>query len=169
MLERFDETDYTYGYITKHHRIGQGLEKTHLNDAFCISGGKSQARAIPIMFTQTRRNIRNLERWYDARYIDTRTGMKTEASGLNCGRNKRDKSTNGENLKMYRGRKVSKGRRSIRKQRYSYQPNDLVRYEGRIYTVRGTQNKGLYVALKETKKVAKASALQPYRYQKGMA
>ena len=30
---------WTYGYITKHNRVKQGLEKSHVNDAFVIAGG----------------------------------------------------------------------------------------------------------------------------------
>jgi len=72
-------------------------------------------------------------------------------------------------LRAYRGEKISKGRRSIRRQRYFYQPGDLVRYQGQIVTVKGTQNKGKYVALKEIKKVPRVDLLIPYIYRKGFA
>ena len=169
MLSRFAEAEHTYGYITKHRRIAQGLEKSHANDAFCIAGGEKQSRSAPIAFRQIRRNNRSLERFYDARYIDARTGAKAAAGSLNSGRRTRNKSSNGENLRKYRGPKLSKGRRSIRVKRYPYQPNDLVRYEGKIRTVKGTQNLGGYVALRDVKKVPRADQLTPYKYRKGFA
>ena len=73
------------------------------------------------------------------------------------------------NLREYRGEKMSKGRRQIRKQRYFYQPGDLVKFESKIFTVKGTQNHGEYVALREVKKVAKTTSLTPYKFRKGFA
>jgi len=35
----------TYGYITKHNRMGLELPKSHVNDAFVIAGGKEQKRS----------------------------------------------------------------------------------------------------------------------------
>jgi len=157
----------TYGYITKHRRIGQKLQKTHTNDGYIIAGGDGHTRSEPLSIRQVRRNNRSLERFYDAKYIDARTGKPEYAGVLNNGRTTRNKNLNGENLKKYRGAKVSDGRRSIRSGRYFYQPNDLVRYNGKIFTVKGTQNKGNYVALKETKKVARVGQLQPYKFSKG--
>ena len=159
--------EYTYGYITKNCRIALDLEKSHSNDAFCVAGGTNQSRIDPLSVTQVRRNNRSLEKFYDAKYVDTRTGKTVSASELNCGRYVRNKNKNGENLRQYRGEKVSKGRRSIRKKRYFYQPNDLVRYEGNVCVVRGTQNKGEYVALKGIKKVPRVDALTPYKFSSG--
>ena len=160
---------YTYGYITKGKRIEQELEKTYFNNAFIIAGGKKQIRTEPIKFRQIRRNNRSLEKFYDAKYIDIRTGEKVSGQELYNGRTVRNKNYNTENLHKYREEKISKGRRSIRKQRYFYQPNDLVKYEGKIYTVKGTQNSGKYAALKGIKKVPKVELLQPYRFRKGFA
>ncbi len=160
---------HTYGYITKNTRIKLKLEKTHYNDAFCISGGNTQQRAEPIIFTQTRRNNRSLEKFYDSKYIDIRTGEKVSGGELNCGRRTRNKNENSENLHQFRGEKISKGQRRIRKQRYFYQPNDLVKYDGQIYTVKGTQSKGASVVLKEIKKVHRVGLLSPYKFRKGIA
>ena len=160
---------HTYGYITKHNRIKHQLEKTHYNDAFCIANGGNQTRTEPIIFEQVRRNNRSLEKFYDAKYLDIRTGEKVSGSELNCGRRTRNKNKNSENLRVYRGQKISKGQRRIRTKRYFYQPNDLVRYDGQIYTVKGSQNNGKYVALKEIKKVPKVELLTPYRFRKGFA
>lgn len=168
LKERYNNVEFTYGYITKKHRIDLGLEKSHYNDAFCITKGNNQKRCKEnFNIEQIRRNNRSLEKFYDAKYIDIRTNEKISASELNCGRRTRNKNKNGENLKQYRGQKISKGQRRIRKGKYFYQPNDLVKYEGRIYTVRGSQNGGKYVALKEIKKVPKVELLKPYKFNKG--
>lgn len=168
-LVKFIDCLHTYGYITKSNRIKYGIEKSHYNDAFVIANGNIQERIKPIIFEQVRRNNRSLEKFYDAKYIDIRTGKKISASELNCGRRTRNKNKNSENLRIYRGKKISKGQRRIRTQRYFYQPNDLVKYKGKIYTVKGTQNGGKYVALKEIKKVPKVELLQPYKFRKGFA
>ena len=47
-----------------------------------------------------------------------------------------------ENLHKYRNKKVSRGRRSIRRQRYAIQPYDTVRLEGKTYITSGFHNKG---------------------------
>lgn len=157
----------TYGYITKYHRIQMGLEKTHYHDAFVIAGGTSQQRVDPIVYIQVRRNNRSLEKFFDAKVIDIRTGEKVSGATLDCGRRTRNKEKNGENLRQYRGQKISKGQRRIRTQRYFYQPNDLVRYEGKIVRVVGTFNKGRSVKL-ENKKNPPPIKLIPYKFCKGM-
>lgn len=161
--------NYTYGYITKSRRIAAGLDKTHYNDAFVIAGGTNQIRVEPIYFKQVRRNNRSLERFYDAKYIDIRTGKKVSGQELYSGRTVRNKNYNTENLHVYRGTKVSKGRRSIRRQRYFYQPNDIVTYENKKYQVAGVQNKGAYIKLKGLKKVPKTDSVKPYRFMKGFS
>lgn len=169
LKEKYSEVEFTYGYITKNHRIENGIEKTHCNDAFAIAKGVNQVRNTEIHeVIQSRRNNRSLEMFYDAKYVDIRTGEKVSGGDLNNGRTTRDKNLNSENLHQYRGEKLSKGRRSIRRQRYFYQPNDLVKYEGKVYTVRGTQNKGAYVRLREIKKVPNIKLLQPYKFNKGI-
>ena len=166
-----DNVEYTYGYLTKSKRIELKLDKTHYNDAFCLfdkDSNYNQKRIEPIIFNQIRRNNRSLEKWYDAKYIDIRTNEIVKANELNNGRRTRNKNLNGENLRIFRGKKISKGRRSIRRQRYFYQPNDLVKYEGKIYTVKGTQNNGSQVVLKEIKKVIRTNLLIPYKFRKGI-
>lgn len=168
LKEKYDNVSFTYGYITKNHRIQNNMNKTHYNDAFCIAKGINQIRSDKVFnVTQVRRNNRSLEKFYDAKYIDTRTNEKVSGCALNNGRRTRNKNYNTENLHQYRGTKVSKGQRRIRKNKYFYQPNDLVKYEGKIYTVKGTQNSGKYVALKEIKRVPKVELLIPYKFQVG--
>lgn len=163
------DAEHTYGYETKSSRISMQLKKSHHNDAFCIAGGSSQIRYETAVVEQIRRNNRSLEKFYDAKYIDIRTGEKVSASSLNCGRTTRNKSKNGENLKKYRGTKISKGQRRVREGRSKYQPGDLVKYEGGIYTVRGSQNKGKNIALREIKKVPSSKYIEPYMFRKGLS
>ena len=160
--------NHSYGYATKSKRIALGLDKSHSNDAFVIAGGENQVRSEKTNFKQVRRNNRSLEKFYDAKYIDIRTGKKVSGQDLFSGRRCRNKSLNTENLHKFRGKKLSKGRRSIRTKRYFYQPNDLVRYNNKIYTVKGTQNKGAYVALKNHNKVVKTEMLIPYKFCSGL-
>lgn len=169
LKEKHSNISFSYGYMTKNHRIENGIEKTHYNDAFCIAKGVNQLRSDYIHeVIQSRRNNRSLEMFYDAKYIDIRTGEKVSGGELNNGRSTRNKNLSSENLHRYRGEKISKGQRRIRTVRYFYQPNDLVKYDGKIYTVRGTQNKGAYVRLREIKKVPSIKLLTPYKFNKGI-
>lgn len=159
----------TYGYITLCDREALGLPKTHHNDAFVIAGGTNQARCQPLNLEQTRRNRRSLEQFYDAKYIDTRNLEKVTGSVLFSGRRTRNKKLNSENLRVYRGQKVSKGRRSIRKSKYPYQQNDLVIFEGKVYRVRGMQNLGTRVALyADNNLTVHVRKIQPYLWRKGI-
>lgn len=158
---------HTYGHITKSNRIALNLDKTHYNDAFVIAGGTNQKRIEPIFYKQIKRNNRSLERFYDAKYIDIRTNKKVSGQELFSGRRIRNTNLNSANLRIYRGEKVSKGRRTIRAKRHFYQPNDLVRYDKRVYTVKGTHCKGSRVILKETGKSIKVEGLIPYMFRSG--
>ena len=169
LKSKYDNVFITYGYITKNHRIKNGIEKSHLNDAFAIAKGTNQTRTKnKFLVIQDRLKNRSLEKFYDSKIIDTRTDKKVSGADLNCGRSTRNKNLNTENLRKYRGAKISKGQRRIRKQKYFYQPNDLVKYNGKVYTVKGTQNKGRSIALKEIKKFPKMELLTPYIFKKGL-
>lgn len=163
------ETKHAYGFETKRKRIELSIEKSHFNDAFCIAGGNAQVRTEPFYVEQIRHNNRSLEKFYDAKFIDLRTNEKVSASSLSCGRTTRNKNLSSDNLKVYRGKKESNGRRTIRKQRYFYQPGDLVKFENNVYTVKGSQNKGVYVALREFKSPKKIEFLTPYKFRSGLA
>jgi len=152
----------TYGYITKSGRIALGLEKTHANDAFVIAGGTTQARGVPISILQTRRNNRSLEKFYDAQYLDGRTGLKTPGKALDTGRRTRNKNLAGPNLHRYRTSKLAKGRRSIRRRRYKLQPRDVVAFEKQKHVVHGVQSLGAYVKLEGLLKPVKVVKLLYY-------
>ena len=135
----------THGYITKSARIAQGLEKSHHNDAFVIAGGNGQKRAVATDWEQIRRHNRKMERFYDAVYIDLRTEEKVKGAELHSGRRTRNRELNGENLRQYRARKIKKGHRSIRKQRYPLQPGDIIEFEDKKLIVNGTHCLGTRV------------------------
>lgn len=160
--------EHTYGHVTKTKRIELGLEKSHINDAFCIAGGTSQQRVAPLPVKQIRRNNRSLELFYDAQYIDTRTSKKASGGELCSGRRTRNKNLNEPHLRTFRGRKLSKGRRSIRKMRYAYQPGDTVLFSGQKYPVKGIQNKGIYIKLANLDKPVKTELVIPLYYGKGL-
>lgn len=169
LKSKHNDVFITYGYLTKNHRIEHGIEKSHANDAFAIVKGTTQVRTDnKFLVVQDRLKNRSLEKFYDTKIIDIRTGEKVLGADLNCGRSTRNKNHNTENLRKYRGMKVSKGQRRIRRKKYFYQPNDLVKYSGKVYTVKGSQNEGKYIALKEIKKVPKVELLTPYVFKKGL-
>jgi hypothetical protein len=159
---------YTYGYLTKCLRADLDLPKTHYHDAFVIAGGTHQKRAESVFLDQIRRNNRSLQKFYDATYLDQRTGKKVKGQELSSGRRTRNKQLNEENLRPYRGPQVSKGRVSIRKQRYPYQPQDLVAYQGQPYRVKGMQNYGQYIKLAGLTKPVKTELVTPVRWRKGI-
>lgn len=162
------ECKATYGYSTKSGRIALGLEKTHANDAFVIAGGTTQARGVPIDLHQTRRNNRSLEKFYDAQYFDSRTGLKTPGKALDSGRRTRNKNLAGPNLHCYRVSKLAKGRRSVRKKRYGLQPGDVVAFEKQKHVVNGVQNLGAYVKLEGLLKPVKVVKVKLLYYGKGL-
>ena len=99
-------------------------------------------------FVKKRRNNRVLEKFYYAKYIDIRDGSRKSGSQLSCNRtNSREPRVSDKSLRPFRGQKVSKGRRSIRRQRYALQPGDIIAFYGQRYKVKGVQNKGAYVAV----------------------
>jgi hypothetical protein len=136
-----------FGFETKFKREELNLDKSHHNDAFVIAGGTSQLRIETSILEQVRCNKRSLEQFYDSKYIDTRTDEKVSGSQLYSGRRTRNLNLNGENLRVYRGEKVSKGQRRIKKQRYRFSPSDYVSFEGIVYRVIGMQNLGTGVKI----------------------
>ncbi|MEH2296691.1 RNA-guided endonuclease IscB [Nostoc sp.] len=148
------EAEQAFGYETDFQREQLNIVKSHHNDAFIIAGGTSQKRTESLMIEQIRRHKRSMEQFYDAKYIDKRTGEKVSGSILNSGRRTRNKNLNGENLKVSRGQKVSIGQRRIKKQRYRYNPNDYVQFEEKVYRVIGMQNLGTGVKIADYPGVA---------------
>ncbi|MDF5719273.1 MAG: RNA-guided endonuclease IscB [Rhizonema sp. PD37] len=166
------EVEQAFGYETSFKRKELELPKSHHNDAFVIAGGTTEKRIEPLIIEQIRRHKRSLEQFYDAKYVDKRTGEKVSGSTLNSGRRTRHKRLNGENLRVYRQRKVSKGQRRIKKQRYPYNPNDYVKFEDKVYRVIGMQNLGTGVKIANypgvVNKVVNVSKVQPIKKRSGL-
>lgn len=141
------KTAITYGAVTKRERLDRNIVKSHSNDAYCIGEFHPKHRAHTEHYRKRRRNDRCLQRFYDAVYVDMRTGKTVKASELGCNRTKRKVSRSNErNLRPYRGKKVKAGYNSIRKGRHSLQAGDIVQYKGRrceVKTVRFKENKKL--------------------------
>lgn len=153
----------TYGAATKLSRQRLHLKKSHANDAYAMGNFHPKYKAHLERFRKRRRNNRVLEKFYDAVYIDTRDGIAKKGSQLGCNRTKRNiPRNNPNNERKYRGEKISKGHRNIRKQHYKLSPGDRVRCETdkKMYVVNGTQGNGRTVQLRTTK-VVPLSKLQP--------
>ena len=133
----------TYGVSTKRVRIDRNIEKSHANDAYSMGDFHPSHRAHTEYFVKRRRNNRILEKFYDAKYIDIRDGGIKKGAELSCGRRKRSiPRDNPDSLRIYHGKKMSKGRRAIRKTRYPLQPGDVVLYNDKKAITSGCHNKG---------------------------
>lgn len=166
------DAEEAFGFETKFKREELKLEKSHHNDAFVIAGGISQIRSDRLMLEQIRCNKRSLEQFYDAKYIDTRTGEKVSGSQLFSGRRTRNLNLSGENLRVYRGVKMSKGTRRIKQQRYRFNPNDYVSFEDVVYRVVGMQNLGTGVKIADypgvKNKVVNVNFVTPIKRRSGI-
>jgi N6-L-threonylcarbamoyladenine synthase len=56
-----DNVKITHGYLTDASRREFRIEKSHVNDAFCIAGGTTQERLNVLYYSQKRRNNRKLQ------------------------------------------------------------------------------------------------------------
>ncbi len=166
------DASQAFGYETDFKREELNIAKSHHNDAFIIAGGTTQKRAEPLMIEQIRCHKRSMEQFYDAKYIDKRTGEKASGSILNSGRRTRNTNLNGENLRVYRGQKLSIGQRRIKKQRYPYNPNDYVQFDGKVYRVIGMQNLGTGVKIANypgvANKVVSVNKVQSIKKRSGL-
>lgn len=162
------EVTYTYGYKTNLTRNEWKISKSHSNDAFCIAGNDTSVRTDVLYFKQHRRNNRSLEKFYDAKYIDSRDGKKKSGKTLFNGRTTRNKNHCSENLHPYRKQKIREGSRSIRKNHYMIQPNDMVWFESRKYKAKGIHCKGSRLILEEGKSVSVKKVSVAY-YNRGVS
>lgn len=149
----------TFGYITANKRKQYSINKTHHDDAFVIAGGNSQVTRLNycIYREKLRNNNRSLEKFHDATYQDTRDKQIKKGTILSSGRTSRSHELPYNNQRLYRARKIKKGRRVIRRNHYQLRPFDLVKYNNQVYQVKGIQNKGNYVKLiNNSKSIVKA-------------
>ena len=143
------EVSHTYGSYTKTSRRDLGhLPKTHANDAYAMGAYHPKHRCRETHYAKHRRNNRILAKFYDAKYTDIRDSSVKKGSEIGCNRTKRSiPRNNPDNERVYRGHKVSKGRVSVRKQRYNIQPGDTLKYRGTITHAKGVHCNGTRVML----------------------
>ena len=146
-----------YGAKTSVTRKSLPLAKTHANDAYCIGSLHPKHRTAELIYQKKRRNNRILAKFYDAKYIDIRDGEKKSGSALSCGRtNRRESRRSDKNQRIYRGKKCSSGRTSVRKKRYAYQPGDAILFRSQRFAVNGAHCNGTRVILNTGKSVKTA-------------
>lgn len=154
------EVHMSYGTVTKYERKARRIEKSHANDAYCIGAFHPKHRCRTQLYEKRRRNNRVLEKFYDAKYVDTRNGKAKKAAELGCGRTSRSEPRRSDgNLRIFRGEKTASGRRSIRRQHYPMQPGDVVLVGKEKMIVKGVHcngsrmivNDGRSVAVKKTR------------------
>lgn len=137
-LDEHVQVSVTYGADTKAMRQFMGLEKSHVNDAYVMGNLHPEERAVYIRYKKKRRNNRILEDFYDASYVDSRDGSIKNGKELYNGRTKRNKNRNTENLHKYRRRKVTNGRRAMKRKTVSLRPGDIVSLNRETLVVHGT-------------------------------
>lgn len=128
----------TYGAMTKEQRRLLNIEKSHSNDAYAMGKYHPSNRCSFEHYIKNRRNNRILERFYDAVYIDSRTGKRATGQTLFSGRINRNRNKDSENLHKYRQRKVKKGYRAFRRKTVNLHPGDIVSLNGENLVVFGT-------------------------------
>lgn len=128
----------TYGAMTKEKRIALQLEKSHNNDAYAMGEFHPSRRCAFEHYEKVRRNNRILEKFYDSRYIDIRTGKETAGKELFNGRISRNHKKDSENLHKYRGKRVYKGHRALMRKKINLNPGDVVSLNGETLVVHGT-------------------------------
>ena len=155
----------TFGAITKRTRNDRNIIKSHANDAYCMGEYHPKHRAHSQTYQKRRRNNRVLEKFYDSKFIDIRDNQKKTGSELSCGRtNRREPRNSIKNERIYRGTKITKGHRSIRRRRYELRPGDIVLLNNQKHRVISVQNHGDYTKLKGLTKVVRTSLLAPYHH-----
>ena len=88
-----------------------------------------------------------LQKFYDAKYIDSRDGKQKTGKELSSGRTRRTRELNYAKLRQFRQEKVKKGRVSIRRNHYQLRPHDVVlnTKTNKVETVTGVQNNGTVI------------------------
>ena len=158
----------TFGSKTKRTRNDLNIEKTHANDAYCMGEYRPRHRARVITYQKRRRNNRILEKFYDSKFIDIRDNEKKTGSQLSCGRTNRSEPKKSiKNERTYRGKKISKGRRSIRRRRYELRPGDIVLFNHSKHKVVGVQHYGEYVKLENVSKSISIKQIKAIRHTGG--
>ena len=166
LSDYFDNYQTTQGYITANLRHLYQIEKSHRNDAFVIAGGTDQDARTSNIYLRTKvfNNNRVSQRFYDARYIDRRDGKKKSGKELSSGRTRRSKEIPYDNQRIFRQKKVTKGRISIRRNHYRIRPHDILlnTKTDRIEIAKGVMNHGKTVLLQNKKTVSASKVICLY-------
>lgn len=158
----------TYGAATKQARKMFRVKKSHSNDAYCMGEFHPRHRTDFKAYKKRRRNNRVLCKFYDAKYIDIRDESKKSGSQLSCNRTNRSiPRNNSENLRIYHGQKISKGRYSIRRKHPTIQSGDIILYKNKKYLCNGVITNGTYVTLNGLKKTPSVKDVKVYKHASG--
>lgn len=157
----------TYGAATKERRRELNIDKSHVNDAFVMGQFHPKHRIKAVLYKKKRRNNRCLEKFYDAKYIDSRDGKKRSGQELFNGRINRNHKKDSENLHQYRLQKVTAGKRTVRKQHYTIQPHDIVIFDKKQFETSGCHNNGTRAILLPQKKSIAIKNLSIWKYAGG--
>ena len=168
ILEMFRNTfpdipvNAVYGAMTAVERKMRNIPKSHSNDAYAMGSFHPKHRTHERKYQKRRRNNRILEEFTDARYHDTSVKDKDDREWTKTGQQlssgrvtkNRDSARNAENLHSFRGHKLSKGKRAIRKRRHPIRPGDIILVDGILRKVYGVHCGGNSVQYKDgTEKV----------------
>ena len=166
LSDYFDNYQTTQGYITANLRHLYQIEKSHRNDAFVIAGGTDQDTRTNNIYLRTKvfNNNRVLQKFYDAKYIDRRDGKKKSGKELSSGRTRRSKEIPYDNQRIFRQKKVTKGRISIRRNHYRIRPHDILlnTKTDRIEIAKGVMNRGKTVLLQNKKTISTSKVICLY-------
>ena len=166
LSDYFDEYTTTQGYLTANLRQKYKIEKSHLNDAFIIAGGTDATLRTNNVYSRQklRNNNRSLQKFYDAKYIDSRDGKQKAGKELSSGRTKRSRELNYDNLRQFRKEKVKKGHVSIRRNHYQLRPHDVAlnTKTNKIERVKGVQSNGKSVKFQTGKACSIKKAISLY-------
>ena len=166
LSDYFDSYQTTQGYITANLRHLYQIEKSHRNDAFVIAGGTDQDARTSNIYLRTKvfNNNRVSQRFYDARYIDRRDGKKKSGKELSSGRTRRSKEIPYDNQRIFRQKKVTKGRISIRRNHYRIRPHDILlnTKTDRIEIAKGVMSRGKTVLLQNKKTISASKVICLY-------
>ena len=154
------EVCHTYGAVTSRKRKNNAINKSHAMDAYCIGDFLPLHQSVTEYYKKRRRNNRCLEKFYDAKIIDTRDNSVKSGKELSCNRtNRREPRNSKKSFRKYRGTVVKHGSRAIRKQRYFIQAGDMVSFKEYTVPCHGTMSGGKSILLLSAKESPTGKAI----------
>lgn len=145
------DVEVGYGYQTKINRRESGLRKFHYNDALCINNYKETTLTKSIYIVDQKRcNNRSMENFSDAKYIDVRDGKEKSGNTLykerisNAPSKRVMQKEYINNMRMFRGEKTQKGKRTFVCNSYCLKCGDLIyinfgKHKGNVAEVKTIQ------------------------------